>query len=199
MDYTHSSRLQPHSVDEPSLEMPVLQPQGIVLRPSSSAGRKLPTPPPSSRLDKEEAVRRAVEMLRERTTARKYLAGAMDSDSGRSDLSAVALQNLFSVTTPVASGYKGNGAAASVVINGARTWGRMDGPGEADVKPVEMSTPFQSSHVVDVHDGISRVFDSSSSDDDQPSGKHLRAAKTPFNTLYTVKKHSTVHHNKNVS
>src|SRR5664279_2743612 len=96
--------------------MPVLQPQGVVLRPSSSARRKLPTPPPSSRLDKEKAVRRAVEMLRERTTARKYLAGAMDSDSGRSDLSAVALQNLFSVTTPVASGYKGNGAAVSVVI-----------------------------------------------------------------------------------
>src|SRR5664279_2234225 len=100
MDYTHSSRLQPHSVDEPSLEMPVLQPHSVLLRPSSSARRKLPTPPPSSRLDREEAVRRAVEMLRERSTARKYLAGAMDSDSGRSDLSAVALQNLFSITTP---------------------------------------------------------------------------------------------------
>src|SRR5664279_5656832 len=116
MDYTTSSRLQSHSVDEPNLEMPVLQPQSVVLRPSMSAGRKLPTPPPFSRLDKEEAVRRAVAMLRERTTARKYLAGAVDSDSGRSDLSAVALQNLFSVTTPVASGYKGNGAAASMVI-----------------------------------------------------------------------------------
>src|SRR5664279_5411931 len=196
MDYTTSSRLQSHSVDEPSLEMPVLQPQGVLLRPSSSARRKLPTPPPSSRLDKEEAVRRAVEMLRERTTARKYLAGAMDSDSGRSDLSAVALQNLFSVTTPVASGYKGNGAAASVVTNGARTWD-MKCPVEVDVKPVQMSTPFQPSHVVDVHDRISRVRDSSSSDDDQPSGKHLRAAKTPFNTPYIVKKHSTVHH-KNV-
>src|SRR5664279_113690 len=170
--------------------MPVLQPQGVVLRPSSSARRKLPTPPPSSRLDKEKAVRRAVEMLRERTTARKYLAGAMDSDSGRSDLSAVALQNLFSVTTPVASENKGMGAAASVVINGARTWDRMDGPGEADVKPFLMSTPFQPSHVIDVHDRISRDRDSSSSDDDQPSGKHLRAAKTPFNTPYIVKKHS---------
>src|SRR5664279_5236011 len=198
MDYTTSSSLQSHSVDEPSLEMPVLQPQTVVSRPSLSARRKLPTPPPSSRLDKEEAVRRAVEMLRERSTARKYLAGAMDSDSGRSDLSVVALQNLFSVTTPVASGYKGNGAAVSVVINGARTWGRMDGPGEADVKPVLMSTPFQSSHVVDVHDRISRVCDSSSSDDDQPSGKHLLAAKTPFKTPCNIKKHSTVHHNKNV-
>src|SRR5664279_5411293 len=199
MDYSSSSRLQSHSVDEPSLEMPVLQPQSVVLRPSLSARRKLPTPPPFSRLDKEEAVRRAVEMLRERSTARKYLAGAVDSDSGRSDLSVVALQNLFSVTTPVASGYKGNGAAASVVTNGARTWGRMDCPGEADVKPVQMSTPFQSSHVVDVHDRIFRVSDSSSSDDDQPSGKHLLAAKTPFKTPSNVKKHSTVHHNKNVS
>src|SRR5664279_3318376 len=115
MDYTTSSRLQSHSVDEPSLEMPVLQPQGIVLRPSLSARRKLPTPPPSSRLDREETVRRAVEMLRERSTARKYLAGAVDGDSDSSDLSAVALQNLFSVTTPAVSKYKGTGAAASVV------------------------------------------------------------------------------------
>src|SRR5664279_2135871 len=115
MDYTTSSRLQSHSVDEPSLEMPVLQPQSVVLRPSLSARRKLPTPPPSSRLDKEEAVRRAVEMLRERSTARKYLAGAVDSDSGRSDLSVVALQNLFSVTTHAVSKYQGNGAAASAV------------------------------------------------------------------------------------
>src|SRR5664279_850131 len=143
MDYTTSSILQSHSVDEPNLEMPVLQPQSVVLRPSLSARRKLPTPPPSSRLDKEEAVRRAVEMLRERSTARKYLAGAMDSDSGRSDLSAVALQNLFSITTPAVSERTGIGAAASEVINGARTWG-LNCPGEADVKPVEMSTPFQS-------------------------------------------------------
>src|SRR5664279_4811411 len=116
MDYTTSSILQSHSVDEPNLEMPVLQPQSVVLRPSLSARRKLPTPPPSSRLDKEEAVRRAVEMLRERSTARKYLAGAMDSDSGRSDLSAVAVQNLFSITTPAVSKSTGKGAAASVVI-----------------------------------------------------------------------------------
>ena len=116
MDYTSSSRLQSHSVDEPSLEMPVLQPQGVVLRPSSSARRKLPTPPPSSHLDKEEAVRRAVEMLRERSTARKYLAGAVDSDGSRSDLSAVALQKLFVLPIPAGSDYPGIGTAAGSVI-----------------------------------------------------------------------------------
>lgn len=106
MDSNNSSRAQSHSVGESDPEMPVLQPRedSVVLvsdRPMSGH-RKLPTPPPSGRLDKDAAVRRAVDMLRERAVARQYLAaGAGESDGGRSDLSAVAVQNLVALTTPI--------------------------------------------------------------------------------------------------
>src|SRR5664279_2031038 len=203
MDYTHSSRLQPHSVDEPSLEMPVLHtPAQFAL----GRGRvsRIPTPPASA----HNSVGEHLAALRKRRVSGQLSGAESGPDTEIEIRQGRGRQDMGFIPIPaggrrrMAASFSGLGSyrpAADFVINGTRTWDRMDCPGEADVKPVQMSTPFQPSHVVDVHDRISCVHDSSSSDEDQPSGKHLRAAKTPFNTPYTVKKHSTVHHNKNVS
>src|SRR5664279_228860 len=201
MDYITSSRLQSHSVDEPSPEMPVLHtPAQFAL----GRGRvsRIPTPPASA----HNSVGEHLTALRKRRVS-GHLSGAEsapDTDiefrqgTGRQDLGFIPIP--AGGRRRMAASFSGLGnyrPAADLVINGARTWD-MKCPVEVDVKPVEMSTPFQPSHVVDVHDRISCVCDSSSSDDDQPSGKHLLAATTPFKTPCNIKKHSTVHHNKNV-